>query len=308
MTQWYYADTSRQRQGPVEMPDIRALYQRGDINDQTLVWREGMSQWQALQTVADELELQAVAPPVTGGIDLRADLQAIEAGTAPMPGTGGGTHSPYTASSSFGTAGNTAVQGHAIVHAGLWRRFAASLIDSLVTSLASYAVLIPLMLVFGISLASLAGAEAAGSLLFLVLQYGISIMIPAAYFGWMHSRSSQATLGKMAVGIKVCRTDGDTMSLGRSFGRYFAYLLFVVFTCGLGALISGLMVAFSQRKQALHDMICDTIVVDRWAFTDQPELQKQGLDTVTMVVLGLFALLVLGGIALAVVVAMIAAN
>ena len=68
-----------------------------------------------------------------------------------------------------------------------------------------------------------------------------------------------------------------------------------------GVLISGLMVAFSQNKQALHDMICDTIVVDRWAFTDQPELQNDGLDTITKVILGLFVLLVLGGIVLAVI-------
>jgi len=48
-------------------------------------------------------------------------------------------------------------------------------------------------------------------------------------------------------------------------------------------------------------MICDTIVVDRWAFTDQPELQKEGLDTITIVVLALFGLLLIGGIVLAIV-------
>lgn len=308
MTQWYYADTTRQRQGPVEGHDIRALYQRGELTLQTLVWREGMAEWQALHTAATELELDKVAPAASGGIDLRADLQAIENGTAPLPGTGGGTHSPYAASSSFGTVGNTAVQGNAIVHAGLWRRFAASVIDSVVTGVLSYAVLIPLMLVFGVGLGTLIGTESAGSIMFVIVQYGISILIPAAYFGWMHSSSSQASLGKMAVGIKVCRTDGDSMSFPRAIGRYFAYFLFAVFTCGLGVLISGLMVAFSQRKQALHDMICDTIVVDRWAFTDQPELQKQGLDTVTKVVLGLFALLVLGGMAVAVIAGVVAAS
>lgn len=308
MIQWYYADHQRQRHGPVEGADIRALYQRGQLTDQTLVWREGMSEWQALDTMATELDLHQVAAPVIGGIDLRGDIMAIENGTAPLPGTAGGTQSPYAASGSFGTAGNTAVHGHEIVHAGLWRRFAASIVDSLVTGVLSYIVLIPLMLVFGLGVGSLLGNESGGSVLFMILQYGISIAIPAAYFGWMHSSSSQASLGKMAVGIKVCRSDGDTMSLGRALGRYFAYTLFALFTCGLGVLISGLMVAFSQRKQALHDMICDTLVVDKWAFTEQPELQKQGLDTVTIVILAVFALLVLGGIALALIVGVAAAS
>jgi uncharacterized RDD family membrane protein YckC len=308
MIQWYYADQQRQRHGPVEGQDIRALYQRGQLTDQTLVWREGMGEWQSLGSVAGELELHQVAAPVIGGIDLRADISAIENGTAPMPGTAGGIHSPYAATGSFAGAGNAAVHGHDIVHAGLWRRVAASILDGFVTSILSYIVLIPLMLVFGIGLGSLVGGESAGSVFFMIIQYGISIAIPAAYFGWMHSSSSQASLGKMAVGIKVCRTDGDTMSFGRAIGRYFAYTLFALFTCGLGVLISGLMVAFSQRKQALHDMICDTLVVDKWAFTEQPELQKQGLDTVTIVILALFALLVVGGIALAVIVGVAAAS
>lgn len=303
MIQWYYADEQRQRHGPVEDRDIRALYQRGELNGQSLVWREGLSEWAPLESLAEELELQRSAPAASGGIDLRADLAAIANGTAPLPGTGGGTHSPYAASSTAMGSGHDVVHGDGpIVHAGLWRRFAASIIDSLITSVASYIVLIPLALILGIGMGEIMGTESSGaSVLFMLAQYALGIGIPAAYFGWMHSSSSMASLGKMAVGIKVCRTNGEGISFARAIGRYFAYTLFVLFTCGLGALISGLMVAFSQNKQALHDMICDTIVVDRWAFTDQPELQREGLGTVTIVILSLFALLIVGGIVLAVV-------
>lgn len=303
MIQWYYADEQRQRHGPVEDRDIRALYQRGELNGQSLVWREGLSEWAPLESLAEELELQRTAPAASGGIDLRADLAAIANGTAPLPGTGGGTHSPYAASSTAMGSGHGVVHGDGpIVHAGLWRRFAASIIDSLITSVASYIVLIPLALILGMGMGEIMGTESSGaSVLFMLAQYALGIGIPAAYFGWMHSSSSMASLGKMAVGIKVCRTNGEGISFARAIGRYFAYTLFVLFTCGLGALISGLMVAFSQNKQALHDMICDTIVVDRWAFTDQPELQREGLGTATIVILSLFALLIVGGIVLAVV-------
>ena len=300
MNQWYYADAQRQRQGPVEDRDIRALYQRGELNGESLVWREGLSQWTALSALSDELGLQATAPAATGGIDLRADLAAIANGTAPLPGTGGGTHSPYAAPTHNTSAGSFQQDGP-VVHAGLWRRVAASFLDGLVTSAASYIVLIPLALILGVGMGEIMGTESStGGVVFMLAQWLLGIGIPAFYFGWMHSSSSQASLGKMAVGIKVARSNGEAISFARGIGRYFAYTVFALVTCGLGVLISGLMVAFSQNKQALHDMICDTIVVDRWAFTDQPELQKDGLDTVTMVILGVFALLVIGAIVVAV--------
>ncbi|HRN61774.1 MAG TPA: RDD family protein, partial [Luteimonas sp.] len=55
------------------------------------------------------------------------------------------------------------------------------------------------------------------------------------------------------------------------------------------------------RKQALHDMICDTLVVDRWAYTDRPDLQRRELGVVTWVVIviggGLLGLGLLGIVA-----------
>lgn len=51
------------------------------------------------------------------------------------------------------------------------------------------------------------------------------------------------------------------------------------------------MAAFTQRKQGLHDLICDTLVVDKWAFINTPELQCADLGTVTIVILVLGATL-----------------
>lgn len=50
---WYYA-RDRQRQGPVTAETIRHLHQAGAIQDATLVWTEGMTDWKALADV-DEL-------------------------------------------------------------------------------------------------------------------------------------------------------------------------------------------------------------------------------------------------------------
>ena len=46
MTEWYYAE-GQQRQGPLPVQEIRQRFQRGELNLDTLVWREGMAQWAA---------------------------------------------------------------------------------------------------------------------------------------------------------------------------------------------------------------------------------------------------------------------
>jgi len=118
------------------------------------------------------------------------------------------------------------------------------------------------------------------------------LFIAAAYYGWFHASRGGATLGKMAIGIKVVRGNGDRLTLGRSIGRYFATIL-----SGLTLCIGYLMAAFTERKQGLHDLICDTVVVDRWAYTDQPQLQRREMGTVTIVILVLGGLLMLAGFA-----------
>ena len=50
---------------------------------------------------------------------------------------------------------------------------------------------------------------------------------------------------------------------------------------------------FVSRKQALHDMICDT-VVDKWAFTGESGMQRHELGTAAfMVPAGYVAVVVL---------------
>ncbi len=100
MTEWYYAE-GQQRQGPLPVQEIRQRFQRGQLSLDTLVWREGMAQWAALRQMVDELGLQtladASAASSSGGFDLRSDYAAIDSGTAPLPGTGALSSSPYSA-------------------------------------------------------------------------------------------------------------------------------------------------------------------------------------------------------------------
>ncbi|PZU27720.1 MAG: RDD family protein [Stenotrophomonas sp.] len=300
MSQWYYADAQRERHGPIEADALREKFRAGEIDLDTLVWREGMQQWQPLSAIADELQLVTQA---NTGIDLRQDYAAIENGTAAEPAIvrAATAHSPYSAPGSMPVDQNHVVTGGAIVQAGFLRRFAASVIDSIVTGVVSAVLLIPIALVMGVSLAGMAGSELANAgamLAFYGIYMGICILVPATYFGWMHSSNNLASLGKMAVGAKVVRSNGERISFWRAFLRYIAMIGLAVISCYISLLVSAIMVGVTERKQSLHDMICDTVVVDKWAFTEHPERQSRELGPVTLVIVGLAALLILGYLAL----------
>lgn len=76
--QWYYAGPQQQRQGPVPTDQLRGLLAQGEVDVDTLVWREGMPTWQALQHVAGELGTGA-APAAAPSV---ADPYAAPASTA----------------------------------------------------------------------------------------------------------------------------------------------------------------------------------------------------------------------------------
>ena len=122
-------------------------------------------------------------------------------------------------------------------YAGFWRRLVASIIDALV-------LLIPNIIFIFINLA----VPFLGSLLGIILGW--------LYFALMESSNNQATLGKMALGIIVTDAQGNRISFGNATGRYFAKIL-----SSLILLIGYLMVGWTAKKQALHDMITHTLVM-----------------------------------------------
>ncbi len=67
MTQWYYAEGNRQRQGPLATEDLVALFRSSRIGLDTLVWRDGQDDWKPLSEFAAGLglvEAKAMPPPV----------------------------------------------------------------------------------------------------------------------------------------------------------------------------------------------------------------------------------------------------
>lgn len=309
MTQWYYVDAGQQRHGPVDGSAVADLFRAGTLNRASLVWREGMEQWTALVNVAPELRLDMTPPspptpeaadaPVAPAVEAERPLtgRAVFTASEPsyiQPDTGAAVSpgdSPYTAPRAdigIGTYGRPVADGH-VVYAGFWKRVAASIIDS-------FAIGIPVGIIAAI-LGGLAGGGFGNLETFNAVQTLSSYLLGAIAFAWFHSSAGLlATPGKLAIGIKVVRTDGDKITFLRGFGRYWAYIL-----SSLLLFIGLIMAAFTERKQGLHDLMCDTLVVDKWAFTSQPERQREELGTVTIVVLALFGLLLVGVVILAIV-------
>lgn len=203
----------------------------------------------------------------------------------PIQRTDAQANDPYAAPRAQVGPGTLAVQGGHIVYAGFWKRVAAYIIDAFAIGIPVAIVLGIVGTMFGVNAFSIR-PNATGHPGLTLLSY----LLTALAFAWFHSNASlMATPGKLAIGIKVTRSDGETISFLRGFGRYWATILSSLILC-----IGLVMAAFTDRKQALHDMICDTVVVDKWAFSEHPEWQDETLGTVTKIVLGLGIILFVG--------------
>lgn len=200
---------------------------------------------------------------------------------------------PYAPPRANIAAVSAVVDGGKIVYAGFWKRAAACLIDAIIITVAGAILggLIGGLIGAGFGLNGGLGNSGIG--LIQVVSNLVSITAAALYYAWFHSSANLATLGKMVIGIKVVRSNGEPIRFLRGIGRYFGYLLSCLLLY-IGVIMAGL----TERKRALHDMMCDTVVVDKWAFTRHPERQREELGTVTVVVLVLGGLLIVGSIIL----------
>jgi uncharacterized RDD family membrane protein YckC len=159
-------------------------------------------------------------------------------------------------------------------YAGFWRRLAAYLIDFVLLIIGLVVILLVIGIFVGIALLS-TGQDNTTNAGLSVAIYLIAIVLSWVYFAGLESSGWQATVGKRAMNLVVTDVYGRRISFGRATGRYFAKIL-----SGLTLLIGYLMIAFTPRKQGLHDMIAGTLVVRRQylsLLTTSPEqMTRQG--------------------------------
>jgi len=143
-------------------------------------------------------------------------------------------------------------------YAGFWKRFCAILID--VTIIAIVGGIISSIACAIIKVRLLVSGTDPMIIPYISMCVGLTInsIFQLLYFTILQSSALQATLGKMALGIIVTDETGNRISFMRANGRLFAKSLSEL-TLGIGFIMAG----FTERKQALHDMIASTYVINK---------------------------------------------
>ena len=136
-------------------------------------------------------------------------------------------------------------------YAGFWKRVAAAIIDGIIIMIGGFAI----GFVFG--LVMVAGGTHDPAVL-KGMSTILGLILGWIYFAVMESSPTQGTLGKRAMGIKVTDLKGSKIDFGKATGRYFGKII-----SALILLIGYIMVAFTQKKQGLHDMMAGCLVVNR---------------------------------------------
>lgn len=129
-------------------------------------------------------------------------------------------------------------------YAGFWRRVGASFVDQGIIAL-------PWLLVFFLARDwSFATRATTGFL--------VSLAVALGYWAGMESSRWQATLGKRAFGLVVTGLDAERLAFPRAAWRTIGKWLSCL-TLGLGFAAAG----WTRRKQTLHDLLADTLVIRR---------------------------------------------
>jgi uncharacterized RDD family membrane protein YckC len=258
---WHYAESGQQI-GPVSEERLLELAHAGSIKPDTLVWHAGMAEWKSFREAGP-----GIPPPLQNGSGTRfcsSCGRAFAAGDLAMFGESAICMDCKPAWIQRLRQGMTTTAATNFTYAGFWIRLAAVLIDGLVLgSVGSVLFFILFRDTFATIISQAArgadptqsgalfGAFAASMGMFQL----VSILLQVAYLSFMWFRFG-ATLGQLALGLKVVRPDGSPISLGTAIGRAFARFLSWLIL-GIGYMMAG----WDDEKRALHDRLAGTRVI-----------------------------------------------
>lgn len=137
-------------------------------------------------------------------------------------------------------------------YAGFWLRFLAFVVDTIIVSLATT---LWTYMTYGVTTYSNLEGVSMSMGAYLNI-YVIPTLIVWLYEALFESSVKQATLGKQLLGLKVTDLEGRRISFARATGRHFAKIISAMIL-----LIGYLMVAFTKKKQGLHDIMANCLVV-----------------------------------------------
>ncbi len=141
-------------------------------------------------------------------------------------------------------------------YAGFWERFGAAILDGLIMSAVGFLI----NLAFGVNMADMFRRGMTPGAV--IASYASGANIATVVLNWLYyalqeSGPMQATLGKRALGIKVVGAGGQRISFANATGRFFGKYISTIICC-----IGYLFPLWDARRQALHDKIANTFVVN----------------------------------------------
>lgn len=83
------------------------------------------------------------------------------------------------------------------------------------------------------------------------------------YFALLESSNMRGSIGKLAQGIVVVDLNGERISFIRATIRFFSTLL-----SDMSIFLGYIMIIFTKHKQGLHDMIANTLVLNKQMMHD----------------------------------------
>jgi uncharacterized RDD family membrane protein YckC len=270
---WYYAEAGEQR-GPITDAELSDLAKAGAIRDSTLVWREGMANWQPYGQVKGS----TAAPPTrVGEVVCWQCGKMFSQDEVILIGEGwvcAGCKPIYMQRLKEGASVPSAQE-----YGGFWIRFAAKFIDGLIVGVVVFVPLIIFILVLSATTARSAqggfgasplldfgwtgGSAGTGAMLAqailgqaLNLLFQLILVVVRTLYSTFFLGKFGATPGKMVFKLTVVDASGAKLSYGRAFGRSCAEILSQMI-CAIGYIIA----AFDDQKRTLHDHMCNTRVV-----------------------------------------------
>lgn len=174
--------------------------------------------------------------------------------TAARPPVGAGTAAPPAVGAAYSSP-----------YAGFWLRFVAHLIDGAIIGVVLLMALGFLAVFTGLGavIHNLHAGEDPGAIFallgvtFILALVGVGVIGGWLYYALMESSSWQATLGKKALSLQVTDLAGRPISFGRASGRHFSKIISGLIPFAIGYIMAG----FTEKKQALHDMIASCLVI-----------------------------------------------
>lgn len=135
-------------------------------------------------------------------------------------------------------------------YSNFWRRFAAQLFD--------FVILQSIGIGLGFLVVAFVLPSGSSEQVLYTCAVSAQILLNWLYNAAMESSMLQGTFGKLAMELKVTTLTGTRVSFGQASARYFGKILSALLF-GIGFL----MIGMTEKRQGLHDLLSDCLVLDQ---------------------------------------------